>query len=562
MPKINAGAAIVECLRTERVRYAFGIIGSSYLEILDAMHDPTDIEFVSVRHEQAAVHMADAYARTTAGIGVCLAQGGPGVSNLVTGMALARQAYTPVLAIGGAVMTAHDQRDAFQEIDQLNLLRPVSKAVLRIGRADRAVELTQHAIRKALGGQRGPVFLEVPRDILSHEVECAPRPPEKYRSTKGPAPDAQDIAKAIDILSAARSPLILAGSGFKWSRGSRELIELVEALNVPLITSNANKDLVPNDHPLFFGQLGPRGSSVARELAQKADVIFAIGTRLGFTTAFFNNNYIGAAARLIHADVEPSEIGRLYPIELGIVGDARQVAIACVAELRKRTAQTTLKEWHRTAVALRHEWRSARVNAVHEPDAPIRTGRFYAEVRRAVPPNIHVVTEAGYWGNCATDAFDHFACPSLFTPQEFGALGFSFPAALGVKFARPEAPVLCISGDGGFAMNMQELETAIRCKLNPVVLVLNNFAWGVEKSYQKDFFQERYVGANIGNPRFDKLAEAFGARGCRVEKASDVGDALKEAFKSDLPTVIEVMADPTEMVGLRRDAVVARAATA
>lgn len=558
MPRMNAGSAIVECVRTEGVRYAFGIIGSSYLEVLDALHDPEDIDFVSVRHEQAAVHIADAYARASGRLGFCLAQGGPGVSNLVTGMALAKLAYSPVLALGGATMTTHDQRDSFQEIDQLNLLRPVSKDAFRIGRADRAAELSRQAIRCALAGRPGPVFLEVPRDLLSHEVEFEPKAPEHYRAATVAGPDPQQVERAVELLSSAKAPVIIAGSGLKWGRGTAELIALAEALNVPVITSNGNKDILPADHPLCYGQLGPRGSSMAREIAQKADVILALGTRLGFTTAFFNHNYINKTARLIQCDIEAAEIGRLYPIEFGIVGDARLIARACLEEVKKRGARQTLDAWRKSADAARRAWREAREAGLKEPETPVRTPRFYAELRRAVPKNIHVTTDAGYWGNCATDAFDHHECASLFTPGEFGCLGFSFPAALGVKFAKPEAPVLCVNGDGGFAMNMQELETAIRCKLNPVILVLNNFSWGVEKSYQKDFFSERYVGANIGNPRFDKLAEAFGARGERVTKSSQIGEAVSAALKSDLPTVIEVEADPTEIVGLRRDAVVAR----
>ena len=555
---MNAGSAIVECLRKEGVRHAFGIIGSSYLEILDAFYDPPDIEFISVRHELAAVHIADAYARITGGPGVCLAQGGPGVTNLVTGMAVAKLAYSPVLAVGGATMTTHDQRDSFQEIDQLSLLRPVSKAVLHIGRADRAAELTRHAIRTAMAGQRGPVFVEVPRDVLSHEVEFIERKPAEYRVTEAAGPDSGAIARALGLIEQAKFPLIIAGSGFKWSRGSAELIKLVEILGVPLVTSNANKDLVPNDHPLFFGQLGPRGSSVAKELAQKADVILAIGTRLGFTTGFFNYNYVNAQAKLIHCDIEPREIGRIYPIALGIAGDARMVARALVDVATKRKATQDLREWQEWAGARRRDWLAQRNDALSEPGAPIRTRRFYAELRRAAPRNVHVVTDAGYWGNMATDAFDHYECPSLFTPQEFGCLGFSFPAALGIKFAKPEAPVVCINGDGGFAMNMQELETAVRCHLNPIVFVLNNFSWGVEKSYQKDFFQERFVGANIGNPRFDRLAQAFGANGVRVEHADQIGDVMAMALKSEVPTVIEVLVDPDEIFGLRRDAVVPR----
>ena len=189
MPRMNAGSAIVECLRKENVRYAWGIIGSSFLELLDAFHDPTDIHFVSVRNEQSAAHIADGYARATGGLGVCIAQGGPGVTNLVTGVALARLAYSPVLAIGGATMTAHELRGSFQEIDQLSLMRPVTKAVLRIGRGDRAAELTRHAIRTALSGQRGPVFVEVPRDVLSQQSEQAILDPAASSIASGTSTD-------------------------------------------------------------------------------------------------------------------------------------------------------------------------------------------------------------------------------------------------------------------------------------------------------------------------------------------------------------------------------------
>lgn len=559
---MNAGTAILECLRKEKIRYAWGIIGSSYLELLDAFYGATDIEFVSVRNEQAAAHIADAYARTVNGVGVCIAQGGPGVTNLVTGVALARLAYSPVLAIGGATMTAHELRGSFQEIDQISLMRPVTKAALRIGRADRAAELTRHAIRTAVSGQKGPVFLEVPRDILSQPSDAAILETSAYRAEENPAPTSNAVRRAIALLLEAKQPLIIAGSGVKWARASASLLELVDTLQVPFVVSNGNRDLVPNDHPLFCGQLGPRGSSLARDLAQRADVIFALGSRLGFTTGFFNYNYINAGAKLIQSDLEPAEIGRIYPVTMGLVGDAGEVARACIDEARRTTAMQSVNEWVEWAQARRKEWHSQRDRAIEEPVEPIQTARFYAELRRAVPRNIHVTTEAGYWGNMATDAFDHFACPSLFTPLEFGCLGFSFPASLGVKFARPDVPVLCINGDGGFAMNMQELETAVRCRLNPVVLVLNNFSWGVEKSYQRDFFDQRYVGANIGNPRFDKLAEAFGARGLRVERADEIAEAVRESFKHDVPTVIDVIVDPGEITGLRKDAVVPRSASA
>ena len=558
MPHMNAGEAIVECLRNEKVQHVFGIIGSACMEVLDALYDPTDIEFISTRHEQAAAHMADAYARARNGLGVCLAQNGPGAANMVMGISLAKSAYSPVLALAGAPMTAHEQRDSFQEIDQISLFRPITKAVVRLNRGDRAVELTQHAIRIAMSGQRGPVLLDFPRDLLSTEMDFTVPKPEEYRpvDSTGPAPAA--VKKAIALLNKAKRPLIVAGGGVKWSEATQQVLDLADTMGIPVVTSSGHRDVIPNDHRLFFGQLGPRGSTLAKDLAQEADVIFALGCRLGFTTAFYNYNFINKDAKLIQSDIEPLEIGRIYPVDVAIVGDAAKVAEACADEINKVKAQKVLNNWLSKADALREEWMAERTKPVEKKTGLIQTQDFFAELRRAVPKDLHVTTEAGYWCNVATDAFDFFEPNRFFGPLDQGALGFSFPAALGVKFARPDAPVLCISGDGGFAMNMQEIETAVRCKLNLVVLVLNNGCWGVEKSYQREFFNGRYVGADFGNPRFDQLAEAFGARGVRVEKPGEIGDVVAESLKSDLPTIVDVMVDPDEMHGLRRDAVKAR----
>ena len=543
---MNIGQAIVECCRVEGVRHIFGLIGSSHLEIVDSIARTNDIQFVGVRHEQAAAFMADAYARATGGIGVVLTSSGPGVSNTITGIALAKRAYSPVISLGGATKTTFEQMDAKQEIDQLNLMRPVTKAVLRINRADRAADIMRQAFRIALSGQRGPVHVDIPRDLLPAMLEFEFPAPASYRSSSRQTPANEEIVRALELIEKAERPLILAGGGVKWSGATRQLIELAERFNLPVVTSDGHRDVMPNDHPLFFGQLGPRGSASAKELGLKADLIFALGTRLGFTTTLFNNSFISKGVAIIQSDIEPSEIGRTFPIALGIVGDAGAIAAACVFESRKREGLKQLKEWRAFADEQRAAWLRARDQSADQ-SVPIRTGRAFTELRRAAPRNMLVTVDAGHWGAMATDAFDHYECPSMFTPLDYASLGFSFPAALGLKCARPETPVLSVNGDGGFAMNMQEIETAVRMRLNPVVMVFNNFAWGTEKAHQRDSFGGNYLGVELGNPRFDRLAQLFGARGLRVEKPGDLAEAVASSFKQDLPTIIDVIVDPDDL---------------
>jgi acetolactate synthase-1/2/3 large subunit/sulfoacetaldehyde acetyltransferase len=543
---VNTGQAIVECLRAEGVRHVFGLVGSSHLEIVDSIARSNDIQLVAVRHEQAAAFMADAYARVTGGFGVVLTSSGPGVSNTITGIALAQRAFSPVISLGGATKTTFEQMDAKQEIDQLNLMRPITKKVLRINRADRAPDIMRQAFRIAMSGQRGPVHVDIPRDLLPTKLEFEFPAPTNYRSSGRQEPAKDEIARALDLIEKAERPLILAGGGVKWSGATRELIEFAERFDLPVVTSDGHRDVMPNDHPLFFGQLGPRGSSSAKELGLKTDLIFALGTRLGFTTTLFNNTYIKKGVTIIQSDIEPNEIGRIFPIALGIVGDAGAVAAACVTEGRKRESLKRLKDWRSFADAQRAAWLRARDQSADQ-SIPIRTGRAFTELRRAAPRNMMVTVDAGHWGAVATDAFDHYECPTMFTPLDYASLGFSFPAALGLKCAKPETPVLSINGDGGFAMNMQEIETAVRLRLNPVVMVFNNFAWGTEKAHQRDSFGGNYLGVEIGNPRFDKLAQLFGARGLRVEKPGDLAEAVASSLKEDLPTIIDVIVDRDDL---------------
>src|SRR5262245_58113975 len=307
--------------------------------------------------------MADAYARATGGAGVVLTSSGPGVSNTITGIALAKRAYSPVISLGGATKTAFEQMDAKQEIDQLSLMRPVTKEVLRINRADRAPDIMRQAFRIALTGQRGPGHVDIPRDLLPTKLDFEFPAPASYRSTSRQAPANDEIMRAVDLIEKAERPLILAGGGVKWSGATRELIALAERFDLPVVTSDGHRDVMPNDHPLFFG---PRGSASAKALGLKADLIFALGTRLGFTTTLFNNSYISKGTTIIQSEIEPSEIGRIFPITLGIVGDAGAVAAACVAESRKREGLKQISDWRAFAGEQRAAWLRARDQSADE----------------------------------------------------------------------------------------------------------------------------------------------------------------------------------------------------
>lgn len=556
MGKMPAAQAIVESLRVEGVSTVFGLAGSCILEIMDKLYDAKDIRFIDTRHEQAAAHMADGYARVTGRAGVVLVTNGPGASNLVTGVALAKLAHSPVLAITGAPMTSQDQRESYQEFDQVALFRPITKHSYRVNRPDRIPELFRYAFSTALSGKPGPVHVDIPRDLLYSEIEAEFLRPSQYRPENRARGGREQVAQAAKLLAGARHPMILAGGGVIWSGATREVVELAELLQAPMATSSMHRDAVPNDHPLFVGQLGAKGSKGAKVTAQASDVILGLGTRLAHATTFYGYDYIPKTAKLIQVEIDQKELGRNLPVEVAILGDAREVAMDLAEALRgHRPAPGPAEE--RRAAAARHRaereqmWEEAR----RANGTPLRPSRFLAELRKRLPRGAVVALDAGSLCSMSTDALEYFEPRTLLTPLDFACLGFSYAAAMGAKVARPEKTCVAIAGDGGFAMNLQELETAVRCGIQTVTFILNNNCWGSEKAYQRDYCDGRYIGTWITNPPYDKVAEVFGAKGLRVDHPSQVADGIDAAFKADAPVLVDVIVDPEELAEtVRKDA--------
>ncbi len=547
-PTASVGHAVVEALRREGVQHVFGIVGAAFLDILDAMYDRTDIQFVGVRHEQAAALMADGYARVTGRPSVCLVTNGPGVINLTYGVAAAYVAHSPMVILAPSPSREHQHRDSTQEFDQVSMFRPITKAAFQVTVPDRIPELLQHAFRVATSGKMGPVLVDLPRDIMvGTEIDTASLDPRSYRVGQSRVQgDEELVEQAVQVLLSGQRPVIMAGGGVDWSLASQEAVALAEITGAALVTAYGRADAVPNNHPQFLGHIGRLGAPEAAEAVRKADVLLALGTRLSHSTTFYDNRYIQPETRIVQVDIDANEIGRNYPVAVGIQGDAKGVATQLLRGLR--AAEAPIKgEWLEEIKELcRRRWERLDSEGALGT-MPLKPQRVYHELRKVVPTDAIISLDAGLTPAFGQDRLVFENPRSLLISLDLGGLGFGFPEALGAKFALPNRTVVNMNGDGGFLFNSQELETAVRYGLNVITVIMNNGCWGSEKAYQKYAFNERYVGADVGSPDFELYARSFGALGIRVEDADQIGDAFREAMNAQVPSIIEVPVDPDEM---------------
>ncbi|MCD0502723.1 thiamine pyrophosphate-binding protein [Bordetella petrii] len=554
MKNMTGGQAVVTALENQGTDHVFGLIGSAGMEIFDALYDAKDIRFIGVRDERTGVHMADGYARASGNAGVFLAgQNGPGATNLVTGLAQAHAAYSPVIALGGSLSSAHIYRDAFQEVDQQALFKPITKKTYTLTQTARIPEMVGEAYRTALSPRRGPVMLNLPRDLLAESLE---------QSAYGAFEQAQIfdavtaprgvLEQAAQLLARAQRPLILAGGGVKNSRSQRAVLALAERLQAPIAMSPGHGDAISCQHPLYAGQVGPRGNPVASGLAKQADVILALGTRLGFNTTFYQRDSLNSAAKLIQVELEPTALGRFFPVHVGILGDADTVAGDLVSALQGMSAAAD-PAWVQTFAAQRSALLQQRDEAAGPGADPLQPAFLFKTLREVAPDDAIYTMDAGTLCLQATDQMRYAQTPALFTPLDFGLVGFSYACGLGAKLAQPHRTVISLMGDGGFGMACSELGTAVENGINTVCLVMNNGCWGAEKAYQRDFFDKRYIGADVRNPPFDKLAELWNARGFRVDRAADLAQTIDAAIRCGQPAVVDIQVDPDALYSFRRD---------
>ena len=555
MTNWTGGRAAVEALKAEKTEFVFGLIGSATMEIFDALYYTKDIKFIGVHDERTGTHMADGYARASGKTGVVLAgQNGPGTTNLVTGLAQAKAAYTPILSIAGALASSHVYRDAFQEVDQQALFTPITKKTWTATSTERVPEMMREAFRVANAPRKGPVQLNLPRDVLAGQADFEPmQSPLTYRPISLQSAPADSVSQAAKLLSEAERPVLMVGGGIKNTSAAEIAMELAEAFNIPVVSSPGHGDAVPFGHPLNAGQMGPRGNAIASSLMKEADVILALGTRIGFNATFYSYDNINSAAKIIHVEQDPTAIGRYFPVALGIWGDAPTVSKQLLLEAKKFNQRKEALAWSETLIADRRLFLAQRDTDAILQSNPIQPSGLYKTLREVCPKESSYTMDAGTLCLQATDALNYWQPQSLFTPLDFGLVGFSFAAGLGVKLAMPERPVISLMGDGGFGMTISELSTAVDYGINTVTVVMNNGCWGAEKAYQRDFFDGRYIGADISSPPFDKLAELYGAKGYQAKTLSETAAALEDALTCDKPAVIDVQVDPNALYSFRRD---------
>jgi sulfoacetaldehyde acetyltransferase len=565
--KMTPSEAFVETLVAQGVKDVFGIVGSAYMDALD-LFPLAGIRFVSVAHEQGAGHMADGYARVSGRHGVCIAQNGPGVTNFVTSTAAAYWAHSPVVVVTPETGSLTLGLGGFQETEQLPIFSKITKYQAHVNNKARMAELTSRAFDRALL-EMGPTQLNIPRDFFYGDIECEiPRPLAIERGAGGD----QALNAAAELLAGAQFPVILCGGGVVMAEAVAEATRLAELLQAPVCNSYLHNDSFPARHPLWCGPLGYQGSKAAMKLIARADVVLALGTRLGpfGTLPQHGLDYWPKDAKIVQVDADAKMLGLVKPISVGICGDARAATAALIARLAGRTLACGANGDARLE-AIKHEkeaWEAELERWTHENDAwSLEVARDSAymhprqmlrELERAMPEGAMVSTDIGNICSVSNSYLRFERSRSMLAAMSFGNCGYAFPTVIGAKVAAPERPAIAYVGDGAWGMSFGELSTCVREAIPVTAVVFNNGQWGAEKKNHVDFYARRFVGVNLDKqPSWAAVAKAMGAEGLRVEKLSEVGPALRAAVaaqREGKTTVLEMMVTRELGDPFRRDA--------
>jgi sulfoacetaldehyde acetyltransferase len=570
--KMTPSEAFVETLVANGVTEMFGIMGSAFMDAMD-IFAPAGIRLIPVVHEQGAAHMADGYARASGRHGVTIGQNGPGISNCVTAIAAAYWAHSPVVIITPETGTMGMGLGGFQEANQLPMFQEFTKYQGHVNNPKRMAEYTGRCFDRAMS-ECGPTQLNIPRDYFYGEIECEiPKPMRVERGAGGE----QSLQAAADLLATAKFPVILAGGGVVMGDAVAECKALAERLGAPVVTGYLRNDAFPASHPLWAGPLGYQGSKAAMKLIAQADVVIALGSRMGpfGTLPQHGMDYWPKEAKIIQVEADHTNLGLVKKISVGIHGDAKATA----AELAKRLSGKTLgcdatKDARaQTIKAEKDAWEKELSEWTHERDpysldmieeAKREGGKFLhprqvlRELEKAMPPRVMVSTDIGNI-NSVANSYLRFEEPrSFFAPMSFGNCGYALPTIIGAKCAEPDRPAIAYAGDGAWAMSMVEIMTAVRHDIPVTAVVFHNRQWGAEKKNQVDFYNRRFVAGELDNQSFAELARAMGAEGITVDTLEDVGPALKKAIDMQMnegkTCVIEIMCTRELGDPFRRDA--------
>ena len=569
MPRMTPSEAFVETLAANGVTKMFGIMGSAFMDAMD-IFDPAGIQMIPVVHEQGAAHMADGYARVSGRHGVCIGQNGPGISNCVTGIAAAYWAHSPVVIVTPEAGTMGIGLGGFQEGNQLPMFQEFTKYQGHVVNPKRMAEFTARCFDRAMA-EMGPTQLNIPRDYFYGDINV--EIPQPSRLDRGPGGE-QSLNEAVKLLASAQFPVILSGGGVVMADAVEECKALAERLGAPVVNSYLHNDSFPASHTLWCGPLGYQGSKAAMKLISRADVVLALGSRLGpfGTLPQHGLDYWPQEAKIIQVDADHKMLGLVKKIAVGIWGDAKASAKALLQRLEGKSLTSDDTREQRT-LEIKEEkefWETELEEWTHEKDAfsldmIAENGEGYLhprqvlrELEKAMPDDVMVSTDIG--NICSvSNSYLRFEKPrSFFAAMSWGNCGYAFPTIIGTKVAAPHRPAIAYVGDGAWGMSLMETMTCVRHNIPVTAVVFHNRQWGAEKKNQVDFYDRRFVAGELDNQSFAGIARAMGAEGVTIDNLEDVGPGLKAAIDRQMnegkTTVVEIMCTRELGDPFRRDA--------
>lgn len=539
MVRRTAAQAIVDVMLQEGVEKAFCVPGESYLSLLDALNDQGQIQLISGRHEGGVSFMAEGYAKASGKVGVCLATRGPGATNLSIGLHTAHQDSTPLVAFIGQVEHKFRDREGFQEVNFAEYFSHIVKWAVELREPGRAAEIVSRAFHIARTGRPGPVVVSLPQDVLTEIAEFDYKGSTVYSDSR---PAEVALLEAKRLLETAKKPAIIAGGGVTARKAASDVVKLSEKYHVPVISAFRRFDAFPNHHENYIGSLGLSTPGYLLETVKNADVILALGTRFSQITSQ-DYSLINEKAKLVHVDISPNEINKIYPADLGITADVK----AFIQELAALEADVKNADERKAYISsTRSEY--VKFIAIPEPKPSDYTdmNAVMKGLKEVLPEDAIITSDAGNFFGWLY-RFYQFKAEGTYVGPTAGAMGYGLPSALGAKIAHPDRTVLSLSGDGGFMMTMQELETAVRYNIPVIAIVVNNNMYGTIRMHQEREYPERVIGTELSNPNFIQFVQSMGGYGELVENNEAFLPAIERAIESKKPAVIEVRTNPQQI---------------
>ena len=545
--KLTGSQILLKCLEREDVKDIFGYPGGVVLDIYDELTRTPQIKHILVRHEQAAVHAADGYARASGKVGVALVTSGPGATNTVTGIASAYLDSIPIVVISGQVPTALIGNDAFQEVDIVGITRPCTKHNYLVKDINQLAHTVHEAFHIARSGRPGPVLVDLPKDIV--QASIVPKFPEaikikSYNPTYHANP--RQVKRALELMLSAKRPVLYTGGGIILSEASEELAKFAHLLQIPVTSTLMGLGGFPGDDPLWMGMLGMHGTYCANMAVSQADVLVGIGARFDDRVTGKLSDF-APHAKIIHVDIDPSSISKNVHVDIPIVGDCRDALQQFIDLMHEAPAQDWTRirgEWLETIAA----WEKEHPLTYTWSDTVIKPQYVIEKLWELTKGDAFITTEVGQNQMWAAQFYRFKKPRRLMTSGGLGVMGYGFPAAMGVQVAQPEATVIDIAGDGSIQMNIQELITVVENKLPVKIAILNNTFLGMVRQWQQLFYERRYSSTPLAAPDFVKLAEAYGAVGLRATKPQEVVPIIKEALNTPRPVIMDFRVEPEECV--------------